>query len=551
MSLLCEKYIKEQYNDAGILTSYELIIPEDFNYAYDVMDELAKKKPGNRAMLWVSSTGVRKEITYKEMMEKSNQCANYLVDLGIKKGDMVMLILKRHYQWWYFMLALHKIGAIAIPATNQLMVKDLVYRFDAANVKAVICTGEGIIADSVDEAQKKCPSVEIKIMCEGEKDGWRNYSEISSYSKEFKRPQGEDKITNDDIMLLYFTSGTTGFPKMVIHDFTYPIGHIYTARHWHNVKEDGLHISVAETGWAKAAWGKIYGQWFCETALLVYDMERFDADNLLEVISSEKVTTFCAPPTIYRFMIQHDLGKYDLSSIRHATIAGEALNAEVFEKFKEYTGLKLMEGFGQTETTVAVCNNKYMNPKPGSMGKPVMQYKISVCDSDDLPVEPGEVGEICFDIRDGRPCGLFLGYYKNEEATDKVFKNGIYHTGDLVWVDEDGYFWYVGRDDDIIKSSGYRIGPFEIESALMEHDAVMECAVTAAPDPIRGQVVKATIVLTKKYSPSEELKKDIQNYVKKATAPYKYPRIVEFVDELPKTISGKIKRKEIRDNDHA
>jgi len=546
MGLICEKYLKETYDENGVLQSYKIDAPDNFNFAYDIVDELAKKKPDSRAMLWISNEGEKKTITYKDLMENSNKCANFLTSKGIKKGDTVMLILKRHFEWWYFILALHKIGAIAIPATNQLMVKDLVYRFDSASVKAVICTGDGDISDSVEEASKKCSSVELKIMCRGEKEGWANYSEVEAYSPEFERRDTKLK----DLMLLYFTSGTTGFPKMVVQDYGYALGHIYTARHWHNVQEDGLHFTVSETGWGKAVWGKLYGQWSCECGVLVYDFDRFDADKLLSVIESSGVTSFCAPPTIYRFMIQQDLSRFDLSSIKHATIAGEALNPEVFEKFYQLTGLKLMEGFGQTETTLVVCNNRYMEPKAGSMGKPSHQYNVKVVGTDDKPVATGEIGEIAIDTSEFVPYGLFNSYYRNPEATENSWHDNLFHTGDLVWVDEGGYFWYVGRGDDIIKSSGYRIGPFEVESALMEHDAVMECAVTAAPDPIRGQVVKATIVLTSKYTPSEELKKDIQNHVKHATAPYKYPRIVEFVDELPKTISGKIRRTEIRQKDN-
>lgn len=547
MSLLCEKYVREVYDSQGKLTDYDIKVDGTFNFGFDVVDKLAEEQPNKRAMLWISKDNEVKEISFLEMKEKSNQCANFLKSLGIKKGDKVMLVLKRHYEWWYLIVALHKIGAVCIPATNQLMAKDFVYRFNSAGVKAIVCTAEGEVADAVDEAQKKSPTLEYKILSRGTKEGWIPFfEEMEKFPSTFARPSGDEEVKNEDPILMYFTSGTTGFPKMVQHNALYPLGHIFTARHWHNVQQDGLHLTVAETGWGKAVWGKLYGQWLCEAAVMVYDFDRFDAHDLLKAVSDYKVTTFCAPPTIYRFMIQEDLSHYDLSSLRYATIAGEALNPEVYEKFYAATGIKLMEAFGQTETTVVVVTSKYMDPKPGSMGKPSPQFDVCIADENGKEINTGEIGEICIRTAEKTPVGLFMGYYLNDELTKKAWHDGLYHTGDLAWKDEDGYLWYVGRDDDIIKSSGYRIGPFEVESVLMEHPSVVECAITAAPDPVRGQVVKATIVLAKGYEPSDTLKKELQNYVKHATAPYKYPRIVDFVEELPKTISGKIRRVEIR-----
>lgn len=457
-----------------------------------------------------------------------------------------MIILKRHYQFWFIILALHKIGAIGIPGTNLLTGKDLEYRFEMASVKHVISTAYGEVTDHVEDAMKTYKAITSKIIVNGERDGWTSFDkELDSYSDEFERMPTK---ASDD-MLLYFTSGTTGYPKMVVHDFSYPIAHIVTAKHWQNVAHDGLHLTISETGWAKSVWGKLYGQMLLGAAVFVYDFDRFVPADMLSVIEKYKVTSFCAPPTMYRFFIKEGLADYDLSNLKYSTIAGEALNPEVYNRWYEYTGLKLMEAFGQTETTVLVGNFTGMEPKPGSMGKPSPLYDVDIVDEDGNTVPAGEVGEIVIRTSSREQPGMFGGYYLNEELTNKMWHDGLYHTGDTAWYDEDGYYWYVGRTDDLIKASGYRIGPFEIESVLIEHPAVLECAVTGAPDPIRGQVVKATIVLAQGYTASDELAKEIQNHVKEATAPYKYPRIVEFVDELPKTISGKIRRVEIRGED--
>jgi len=457
-----------------------------------------------------------------------------------------MLILKRHYEFWFAILGLHKIGAVAIPATNQLQVKDLTYRYQAAAIKAIICTGEGEIASHVDEAATLTGQTLIRMMVHGNRDGWLSFQDGLAQSQPFVRPTGAAAPANEDMMLLYFTSGTTGMPKMVAHDFTYPIGHIPTARYWHRVDPDGLHLTVADTGWAKSAWGKIYGQWLMEAGVYVYDYDRFVPQDLLTRLQDDRVTTFCAPPTLYRFLIKEDLSQYNLSHLQHCTIAGEALNPEVYEQFLKATGLELKEGYGQTEMTLAVVTNYWMKTKPGSMGKPSQVYNIVLLDDEGQEVDPGQSGEICVRIEPNTLPGMFRGYYRDPDLTAKAWHDGAYHTGDLAWQDEDGYLWFVGRADDIIKSSGYRIGPFEIESVLMEHPAVLECAITGVPDPDRGQVVKATVVLTRGYEPSEALKIELQNYVKTHTAPYKYPRVLEFVTELPKTISGKIRRVEIR-----
>lgn len=542
-----EKYVNEIYDENGVIKEFSLNVPENFNFAFDIVDEIARIEPQKRAMVWCNPEGEEHIFTFADMKKYSDKTANFLRSLGIKKGDKVMLLLKRHYEYWFAVLALHKLGAIAVPGVSMLTTKDLVYRFNAADIKAVISTSDGETAEHVDEAEPESPTLKIKIIARGKRDGWISFHEgMEAADEKFERPQGKDANKSTDMMLMYFTSGTTGFPKMVSHDFAYPLGHIMTAKHWQNVQPDGLHLTVADTGWAKAAWGKIYGQWIMESALFVYDFDRFDAEELLTVIEKYNVTSFCAPPTVYRFLIKEGMGNHKLSSLKYACTAGEALNAEVFRKFYEYTGIKIMEGFGQTESPVLIATLKGMEPKPGSLGKPVPLFKIDLVDEKGRPVPKGEVGEIVVDVSQGKPVGLFNGYYNDEENTKKVWHDGYYHTRDTAWCDEDGYYWYVGRTDDVIKSSGYRIGPFEIESVLMEHPAVLECAVTGAPDPIRGQVVKASIVLTKKYQPSDELAEELKNYVKEQTAPYKYPRIIEFVDELPKTASGKIQRAEIR-----
>lgn len=537
-----QKYCKETFFD-GKLDRFEAVYDDKFNFAYDVVDVIAKAEPNRRAMLWCNESGEEHTFSFEDISKYSNQAANLFVAHGIQRGDRVMLILKRHYQFWFALLGLHKIGAIGIPATNQLTKKDISYRCNAAGIKAVICTTDGEVAQHVESAMPESPTVEKLFSVHGAYKDWINFDEeYQKYPDTFERME----TAATDPMLIYFTSGTTGMPKMVSHDFTYPIAHIVTAKYWQKVVPDGLHLTISDTGWMKSMWGKLYGQWFMEAGIFVCDFDRFVAPHILELFAKYKITTFCAPPTMYRFFIKEDLANYDLSSLTHATIAGEPLNPEVYNQFYKATGLKLMEGFGQSETTLLLFNPDGTEPKPGSTGRPSPAYHMDLVDENGNTVPRGTVGEIVVRTDSGKQVGLFSGYYLNEELTKEAWHDNIYHTGDTAWVDEDGYYWYVGRTDDIIKSSGYRIGPFEIESVLMEHPCTLECAITGVPDPIRGQVIKATIVLAKGYEPSEELKKELQNYVKKQTAPYKYPRIVEFVEELPKTISGKIRRVQIR-----
>ena len=542
--MLYQRFVNETIEE-GKLKDIQFHYPENFNFAYDCVDELGKTMPEKKAMHWISKNHEERIFTFRDISEYSSKTANYFTDLGIRKGDVVMLILKRHYQFWFAITALHKIGAIVIPATNQLVKKDLVYRFNAAGVKAIICTADGEVAEHVEDSLPESPTVQIRVLVNGTRAGWHAFDEeMPKYSSEFPRVE-----TNaEDIMLMYFTSGTTGYPKIAAHSFTYALGHIVTARWWHNVDPNGMHFTISDTGWGKAVWGKYYGQWLCEACVFVYDFDKFEPADILQTIQNHAITTFCAPPTMYRFFIKEDLHHYKLSSLKYTTIAGEALNPEVYAQFYEATGLKLMEGFGQTETTLVVANLIGTEPKPGSMGKPNPQYDVDLIDADGKSVSTGEVGEIVLRTDKGKPVGMYQCYYRSPELTKEAWHDNVYHTGDMAWRDEDGYFWYVGRTDDLIKSSGYRIGPFEIESVIMEYPGVLECAVTAAPDPVRGQVVKATIVMTKGTVTDEALKKSIQKYVKEHTAPYKYPRIVEFVDELPKTISGKIRRVEIRGN---
>ena len=537
---------KEDENGKILSLSYEN--EDKFNFAFDIVDGLGKKLPDKLAMLHIDKNKNERRFSFKDMMEYSAQTANYFKSLGIKKGDRVMIVLKRHYQFWFSILALHKIGAIAIPATHLLQEHDLDYRFNAAGVSAILCTSDDDTAHQVDLAAKNSPTLKTKIIVGEPREGWHDFNdEVKLFSKEFERT--EESACGNDKMLMFFTSGTTGYPKIATHNFKYPLGHFVTANYWHCVNPEGLHLTISDTGWAKALWGKLYGQWLCEAAVFTYDFDKFSADDILPLFKQYNITTFCAPPTMYRFFIKEDLSKYDLSSLVYSNTAGEALNPEVFYQWKKATGLDIMEGFGQTETTLVICNQIGDTPKPGSMGKPSPLYDVDIVGPDDKPVQPGETGEIVIRTDKKVPYGLFLGYYNDPENTKKSWHDGLFHTGDTAWRDEDGYFWYVGRVDDLIKSSGYRIGPFEIESVIMELPYILECAITAAPDPIRGQVVKATIVLTKGTNASDELKKEIQTYVKVHTAPYKYPRIVEFVEELPKTISGKIKRVDIRKND--
>ncbi len=539
-----DKFITCTEDSTGILQSIEFANDDKFNFGFDIVDAIAKKYPDKLALLHIDKNKVERRFTFRDIKRASNQCVNYFKSIGIKKGDRVMLVLKRHYQFWFSIIALHKLGAIVIPATHQLQEHDFEYRFNAAGVSAIICTSEDNTASQVDKAAEKCPSLKHKIIVGEPREGWRSFDdEYSLYSAHYYRT--EHTPCGDDTMLMFFTSGTTGYPKIAAHSFKYPLGHYITAKYWHGVSENGLHFTISDTGWGKALWGKLYGQWLCEGAVFAYDFDRFSAADILPMFAKYQITTFCAPPTMLRMMIKEDISKYDLSSIRHMTTAGEALNPEVYRQFKKATGLRIMEGFGQTELTLAIANLMGDTHKLGSMGKPSPLYDVDILDPDGNPVPDGETGEIVVKTSEKVPCGLFKGYYNDKEKTDEVWYDGYYHTGDTAWRDEDGFYWYVGRVDDVIKSSGYRIGPFEIESVIMELPYVLECGVSAAPDPVRGQVVKASIVLVKGVTPSDELKKEIQTYVKAHTAPYKYPRIVEFRTELPKTISGKIQRNKL------
>lgn len=535
------RYVEEEYDKNGILTKLKVNCPENFNFGYDIVDDIAVNDPDRRAMLWCHENGEEKTFTFGDIKKYSDKTANFLRNVGVGKGDAVIVILKHSYQYWFTAVALHKLGAIMIPATFMLTKHDVEYRINAATVKAAICVND--VADAFDSAED-CPSLEIKIIVGDKREGWYDFDECMEAASD-KLERVPTKST--DIMLVYFSSGTTGYPKMVVHDFSYPLGHIITAKHWQNVDPDGLHFTIADTGWAKTAWGKIYGQWIMEAGIFVYEYEKFIPADILSLIAKHKISTLCCPPTMFRMFINEGLEKFDLSSLRHTAIAGEALNPDVFDNWYKATGLKLMEGFGQTETTPIVCNLKGTEPKPGSMGKPSPQYSVDIIDGEGKSCTPGETGEIVVKLGNPRPPGLMVCYYKDEAKTAEACEGGWHHTGDTAWRDEDGYFWYIGRNDDVIKSSGYRIGPFEIESVLVKHPAVLECAITGVPDPVRGQIVKATVVLRKGFEPSDTLKKELQNFVKKETAPYKYPRAVEFVDELPKTISGKIRRVAIRE----
>ena len=544
---VADNFIESFYDENGVFNGIRFKNEDTFNFAYDCVDAIAEKNPDKLAMLWVANDKSDRRFTFSDMKKYSAKTANYFESLGIKKGDTVMLVLKRHYQFWFCMLALHKIGAIAIPATNQLVEHDFDYRYKAAGVKAIVCTADGDVSTEAEKAATNYPGM-VKILVGGQKDGWHDFNvEMERFSTHFNRT--ENTPCGDDPMLMLFTSGTTGYPRIATHSYKYALGHYPTAKHWHNVNPDGLHFTISDTGWGKALWGKLYGQWLCEAAQFTYDFDRFHSEDILPMFAKYKITTFCAPPTMYRFFIKEDLSKYDLSSIEYATTAGEALNPEVFNQFKKATGLTIMEGFGQTETTLSIANFVGSTPKIGSMGRPSPLYDVVVLDPDGNECKTGDTGEICIRVKHNVPCGLFIGYYRDEEKTNEVWHDGYYHTGDQATMDEDGYLWYVGRIDDVIKSSGYRIGPFEIESVIMELPYVLECAITPVPDEVRGQIVKATIVLVKGTEATDELKKEIQEYVKTHTAPYKYPRIVEFVDELPKTISGKVRRVEIRKND--
>ena len=555
---MIERYLTQTHftSEEDFRDNLHFVVPETFNFAYDVMDEWAKVAPDKLALLWTGERGEELRATYAEFKEQTDQAASYFLSLGIGRGDKVMLILKRHYQWWVSMMALCKIGAVAIPATHMLTAKDIVYRNQRASVKAIICVNDEYVTTQVMEAMAESPTVEVLVavnslaqkgcpVAEGFHDWFAEWENAPA----FVRP--EHVNVNEDTMLMYFTSGTSGEPKMVAHDHLYALGHLITGVYWHNLDDSGIHLTVADTGWGKAVWGKLYGQWFAGATVFVYDHEKFTAEKMMRMMEKYHVTSFCAPPTIYRFMLQEDFSQYDLSALKYCTTAGEALEPIVFQKFYELVGVKMMEGFGQTETTMTLGTFPWIKPKPGSMGKPNPQYDVKLLKSDGSPCEDGEKGEICIDTSAGKPIGLFKGYYRDAELTEKVWNDNLYHTGDLAWRDEEGYYWFVGRADDVIKSSGYRIGPFEVESALMTHPAVVECAVTGVPDEIRGMVVKATVVLANEWKgkADEAFVKELQSHVKHVTAPYKYPRIIEFVDALPKTISGKIRRVEIRERD--
>ena len=535
------RFIKTEVDENGTPTSIQFQNIDHFNFAFDLIDALAEREPDRLAMLHVSKDKTERRFTFKDMKKMSAQCANYFKSLGIKKGDRVMLVLKRHYQFWAAMLGLNKLGAIGIPATNQLQAHDFEYRFKSAGISAIICTADDGVAEQVDLAAASSPTLKHKMLVGGEREGWRSFDEeYTLYSTHYKRP--ENAPGGDDLMLMFFTSGTSGYPKIAAHNYKYPLGHFHTAKYWHNVDPDGLHFTISDTGWAKSMWGKFYGQWLCEAATFVYDFDRFDASDILPMFAKYGITTFCAPPTMLRMMVKQDISKYDFSSVQHMTTAGEALNPEVYRQFEKATGLQILEGFGQSESTMIIGNLTGAPHKIGSMGKPAPIYDVELVDAEGNPVAVGETGEIVVSLKNGSPCGLSVGYYNDPEKTAEAWHDGYYHTGDTAWRDEDGFYWYVGRVDDVIKSSGYRIGPFEIESVIMELPYVLECGVSAAPDEVRGQIVKASIVLTPGTEPTEELKKEIQRYVKEHTAPYKYPRLVVFRDELPKTTSGKIRR---------
>ena len=546
---MLEKFLKKTEFDSyeDFMENFAVKVPENFNFGYDIVDAWATEEPGRRALTWTNPAGEEHNYTFADMKEMSDRTASFLSSLGIGRGDRVMLMMKRRRQWWPTMVAITKLGATAVPATHLLTAADIEYRCNKAGIKAIIAVGDSIITRHVSEAMPHCPTVNILVSTgPSVPPGWRDLDKEAEKAAPFVRPEKVNE--NDDISLIYFTSGTTGEPKMVAHDFTYPLGHIITARCWHDLKGTDRHLTIADTGWGKAVWGKLYGQWITGSDVFVYDYDKFIPADILNILSKYRITTFCAPPTIFRFLIREDVRAYDLSSLRHCTIAGEALNPSVFEEWKRLTGISLKEGFGQTETTLTVATYPWVEPRPGSMGVRGPQYDIDLVDSDGNPIEDGEEGEIIIHIDRKRPVGLFKCYLDDPQETSKAMRDGVYHTGDVACRDKDGYYWFVGRIDDVIKSSGYRIGPFEVENALMSHPAVVECAVTGVPDDIRGQVVKATIVLAKDWRDRnpEQLAREIQDHVKQATAPYKYPRVVEFVESLPKTISGKIRRVALR-----
>ena len=550
---MLERFVKQTHftSQEDFIKNFKIEVPENFNFGYDVVDAWAAEEPDKEAILWTNDKGACIHFSYADLKKYTDQTASYFQSLGIGHGDKVMLILKRRYEFWYSIIALHKLGAVVIPATHLLTKKDIVYRCNAASIKMIVMAGEEVITKHVIDAMPESPTVEKLVSIGSDMpEGFLDFHKGIDNAAPFVRP--EHVNTNDDISLMYFTSGTTGEPKMVAHDFTYPLGHIVTGSFWHNLHKDSLHLTIADTGWGKAVWGKLYGQMIAGATVFVYDHEKFTPADILQKIHDYHITSLCAPPTIYRFLIREDLSKYDLSSLEYCTTAGEALNYSVYETFLKITGIRLMEGFGQTETTLTLATFPWMEPKPGSMGVPNPQYEIDLIKPDGRSAEDGEQGQIVVRTNHGKPLGLFKEYYRAPELTHEAWHDGVYYTGDVAWRDEDGYYWFVGRADDVIKSSGYRIGPFEVESALMTHPAVVECAITGVPDEIRGQVVKATIILAKDYKDKagDALIKELQDHVKRVTAPYKYPRVIEFVDELPKTISGKIRRVEIRQKDN-
>ena len=549
---MLERFLEktEFSSQEDFIKNLKIKVPENFNFGYDVVDAWATENPEKLAILWTNDKGECRRYTYADLKKYTDQTASYFQSLGIGRGDKVMLILKRNYEFWYAIIALHKLGAVVIPATHLLTKKDIVYRCEAASIKMIVAAGDMVILIHIKDALPACPTVEY-VVSDGPEipEGFENFHEGIEHAKPFEKPVFPN--TNDDISLMYYTSGTTGEPQMVAHDFTYPLGHIVTGAFWHNLHQNSLHLTIADTGWGKAVWGKLYGQMFAGAAIFVYDHEKFTPEDILHKIEEYRITSLCAPPTIYRFLIREDLSRFDLSSLEYCTTAGEALNYSVYETFKKITGISLREGFGQTETTMTLGTYPWITPKPGSMGIPNPQYEIDLIKSDGRKAEDGEPGQIVIRTDNKKPLGLFKEYYRAPELTRQAWHDGMYFTGDLAWRDQDGYYWFVGRADDVIKSSGYRIGPFEVESAVMTHPSVVECAITGVPDDIRGQIVKATIVLSKEYKSKAgpELIKEIQNHVKKVTAPYKYPRVIEFVDELPTTISGKVRRVEIRNKD--
>jgi acetyl-CoA synthetase len=542
------------HNMAGYDETYEnfrIDVPEYFNFGFDVIDAWANKDRNKLAMIWVNQEGVEEKFTFWDLMRLSNQIMNIMIKYGVNKGDRVLIMLPRVPEWWTFTLALIKRGAVYCPAPTMLTSQDLKYRINIAEIKMVITNQEN--AEKIDEIVKECPSLSCKIMIDGKRQGWISYPVELDFpapvSTKIVSLPGMKKTKSSDPLVIFFTSGTTGEPKMAVHDQSYALGHIVTARFWHDIRTNDLHFTLSDTGWAKSAWGKFYGQWIEGAAIFVYDIRsKFNPTEILPLIEKYGITTFCCPPTIYRMLILADLDKFDFTELRHCVSAGEPLNPEVIKAWKDATGLTIFEGYGQTETVLCIGTFPGMKPKFGSMGRPSPGWHIELHDDHGKQVGLHEEGKIAIKLTP-RPVGIFREYLNNDEENKKSFVNDFYYTGDKAYKDEDGFYWFIGRDDDVIKASGYRIGPFEVESALIEHPAVQEAAVVGTPDDIRGLIVKAFVILKPGIKPSEALIREIQNHVKKVTAPYKYPRAIEFVDSLPKTISGKIKRNELRDRE--